>query len=317
MKNYQLLRGKYLIGMSRLLNRRYHDLHYPEAFTARSNLKKLHRVRNFDDWADREEVLGEFSPFRKFKRRPTIAHSRNSIWSIDLAEFRPISKYNKGYNYLAIAVDVLSRFTYAIPLKTKRPAELAEQFSKLFKRVRPTLSAFVDGGSEFKREFKSLMAKLNIQLWVARTSETKSAIAERAILKFKQRLYRYFHYNKTKKWIDIYQLIVDGMNNSFHRTIKMKPSECVSEEMQKKAFINAFRDKIGFIPKPDLNEGDSVRISRLRHPLTKRYLQSFTTEKFVVSKVMPKENQNIYKLQDNKKEDIIGSFSKPELRVAK
>jgi transposase InsO family protein len=303
--------------MSRLLNRRYHDLHYPEAFTARSNLKKLHKIPEFDDWADKEDVLGEFSQYRKFKRRPTVAHSRNSVWSIDLAEFRPISKFNKGYNYLAIACDVLSRFCYAIPLKSKRPTEVAEEFAKLFKRVRPSLSVFVDAGSEFKGDFKRLLDKLNIQTWVARTSETKSAIAERAILKFKQRLYRYFHYNKTKKWIDVYQLIIDGMNNSFHRTIKMKPSECTTAEMQRQAFINAYHDKMRFIPRPALKEEDRVRITRLRHPLTKRYLQSFTTERFVVTKVLPKENQNIYKLRDENKEDIIGTFSKPELRVSK
>jgi Integrase core domain len=303
--------------MSRLLNRRYHDLHYPEAFTARSNLKKLHDDPEFEDWADREDVLGEFSPFRGFKRRPTIAHERNSIWSIDLAEFRPISKHNKGYNYLAIVCDVLTRFCYAIPLKSKRPAEVAKEFAKLFKKAKPTLAVFVDGGSEFKSDFKRLLEKLNIQLWVARTTETKSALAERAILKFKQRLYRYFHYNKTKKWIDVYQLIINGMNNSFHRTIQMKPAECVSKEMQKRAFINAYKDRIGFIPKPGLQEGERVRISKLRHPLTKRYLQSFTTEKFVVTKVLPKENQTIYKLQDENKEDIVGTFSKPELRVSK
>jgi hypothetical protein len=298
--------------MSREVDRHYHNLRYPEAFTARSNLKKF---GNIDAWAKKEDVLTEYSQFRSFPRRPTVAHSRNAIWSIDLAEFRNISQFNKGYNYLAIACDVLTRFTYAIPLKSKRPSEVAEQFSRLFKKVRPSVSVFVDGGSEFLSDFKTLMQKYNIQTWVARTVETKSAIAERTILKFKQRLYRYFHYKKTKTWIDIYQLIVDGINNSYHRIIKMKPSECVSIEMQRKAFINTYKHRLGFIPKPGLSEGDRVRISKLRHPLKKRYLQSFTTEKFVVKKVLPKENQNIYTLEDENKETIIGSFSKPELRL--
>lgn len=280
-------------------------------------MKKLHPIQGFDDWADKQPVLAEFSQFRSFKRRPTVAHFRNSIWSIDLAEFRQISHENKGYNYLAMAVDVLTRYCYAIPLKSKRPAEVAEGFARLFKRVRPKTSVFVDAGSEFKSEFKRLMDKYNIQTWVARTTETKSAISERAILKFKQRLYRYFHHYKTKKWIDVYQQIIDGMNNSFHRTIKMKPSECTSEEKQKEAFINAYKDNLGVTYKPGLKEEESVRISRLRHPFTKRYLQTFTTERFVVKKVLPKENQNIYKLRDSNNEDIIGSFSKPELRLSK
>lgn len=306
--------------MSRILDRHYHNLRYPEAYTARSNLRKLHKNisdEEFNDWADKKEVVGEFSQFRSFKRRPTVAHSRNAIWSIDLAEFRPISQFNKGYNYLAIACDVLTRFCYAIPLKTKRPAEVAEQFARLFKRLHPTVSVFVDGGQEFGSDFKRLMDKYNIQTWVARNSETKSSIAERQILKFKQRLYRYFHYNNTNNWYGIYQLIIDALNNSYHSTIKMKPAECVSEEMQKKAFINAYKDKLGFIQKPELHAGERVRISRLRHPLKKRYLQSFTTEKFVLTKVLPKENQTVYKLKDNNEEEIIGSFSKPELRVAK
>jgi hypothetical protein len=53
--------------------------------------------------------------------------------------------------------------------------------------------------------------------------------AEIYIPLFKSKLYRYFTYNKTKKWIDVIDEIVYGMNNTQKGVIGMKPSEVTEQ----------------------------------------------------------------------------------------
>lgn len=309
--------------MSRLLDRHYYSLRYPESFTTKSGLKKGLKgeidAKTLNDWSAAQETVTEFSPARKkFVRRPTVAHERNSIWAVDTAFFLQLEKYNKGYKYLVIAVDVLTRYAYGVPLKTKKPSELVEGFQKLFKKNKPQLALFVDRGTEYLREFKRFLEDQGIKLWQA-DNETKSSISERYIQTFKQRLYRYLYYTKSKDWLSVYQKILDNMNHTVNRTIKMAPADCVSKEDQKEAFISAYGDRLGFTTKEGgLEKGDQVKISHLRHPFRKSYNANFTHNKFTIEKVFPKENQTVYTISDSAdKEHIIGKFYKPELKKTK
>ena len=54
---------------------------------------------------------------RKFKRRIVIANNVDDIWSADLVEMIPYAKYNKGYKYILMVIDLFSRYGWAIPLK--------------------------------------------------------------------------------------------------------------------------------------------------------------------------------------------------------
>ena len=57
---------------------------------------------------------------RKFKRRKVYLSFRDNIWDADLADMQSLSKYNTGIKYLICAIDLLSKYAWAVPLKYKR-----------------------------------------------------------------------------------------------------------------------------------------------------------------------------------------------------
>ena len=57
---------------------------------------------------------------RNFARRLVIAHHTDEIWASDLAEMQPFSKWNKGYRYLLMVIDVFSKYGWIEPLRDKK-----------------------------------------------------------------------------------------------------------------------------------------------------------------------------------------------------
>ena len=68
---------------------------------------------------------------------------------LDLAEFIPLARYNRGYAYLLVAIDVLSKFARCIPLKSKSGEEMAEALEKLFGDGVQPQHVSSDRGKEF------------------------------------------------------------------------------------------------------------------------------------------------------------------------
>lgn len=62
-------------------------------------------------------------PVRKrFPRNKYTVCQINELWQCDLNDLRGISKYNNGYNYILIVIDVFSKMLYARVLKHKTPS---------------------------------------------------------------------------------------------------------------------------------------------------------------------------------------------------
>jgi len=307
--------------MNRLLQRHYYDLNYPESYTTKTALQNRFKgeidKKDVDAWTQSQPTITEYAPARKhFLRRPTVAHKKDSVWAADTAFFISLAKYNRDYKYLVIIVDVLTKYVRAVPLKTKKPAELLEGMKKIFKTAFPEIF-YVDLGTEFSGAFSKYLKENNIQLWRA-LNETKSSIAERYIQTFKLRLYRYMHHNKTKKWIDVYERILNNMNNSYNNAIKMKPVDCVSLEQQQLAFMNLYGKKIGFSSKDDgLEDGQQVKISHLRIPFRKAFLRNFSELPYTLIQKYPKENQSVYTLKASDGEIIKGKFYRKEFKKTK
>ena len=85
----------------------------PAAFAGRNALKKTSNCsyRQVDNYLNRSET------YTKFPRLKVQSVRLNEIWSIDLADTQKLSRYNHGINLIFVAVDTLSRFVCAFPLK--------------------------------------------------------------------------------------------------------------------------------------------------------------------------------------------------------
>ena len=91
---------------------------------------------------------------RKFTQRRVITNHIDEIWASDLVEMQQFSKWNKGYRYLLVVIDVFSKYGWVVPLKDKKGESVAEAFKTIFKEGRKPQYLWVDKGKEFynKRE---------------------------------------------------------------------------------------------------------------------------------------------------------------------
>ena len=54
---------------------------------------------------------------KKFKKRKVYSSFRDNIWGVDLADMQSLNKYKKGIEYLLCAIDLFSKYVWAIPIK--------------------------------------------------------------------------------------------------------------------------------------------------------------------------------------------------------
>ena len=136
---------------------------------------------------------------------------------------QPLSKYNRGNRYLLVVVDAFSKYTWVEPIiKSKTGIAVTEAFKKILKR--PQTLETDDGKEFYNHTFQKLMKDKDIHQFFT-TGDTKASMVERFNRTLKSRMYRYFTSANTYKYLNVLQALVRGYNESFHRSIGMKPSE--------------------------------------------------------------------------------------------
>ena len=98
-------------------------------------------------------------------------------------------------------------------------------------------------------------------------NEGKSVVAERFIGTLKSKIYKYMTSISKNVYNDKLDDIVDEYNNTYHTTIKMKPTN-----VKDNTYINA-------------DVGDYVRISKYKNFFAKWYMLNWSEEIFVIKKV--------------------------------
>ena len=170
-------------------------------------------------WTD--ELAEELhKPVRhKFVKRRVEVRGINDIWAADLVDMQAFSRFNKGIKYLLMVIDIFTKYGWIVPLKTKTGMEVAEGLKSIFKNHKPRL-LWVDKGTEFYN--KHVKAIINIY---STENEEKSCVVERWNRTMKEKMFKYFSSNNTRKYIDILQNLVNQYNTTIHSSIKMTPVE--------------------------------------------------------------------------------------------
>ncbi|KAL3084637.1 hypothetical protein niasHT_035246 [Heterodera trifolii] len=107
------------------LDKLYNDPSSPAAFAgvttlwkeARKKLKNL-RKRDVQHYLEGHRTYTLMRPRRvHFPRAKTVAAGFMTDVQVDLADFQALSRHNRGHRYLLVAVDVLSKRLFVVPLK--------------------------------------------------------------------------------------------------------------------------------------------------------------------------------------------------------
>ena len=119
---------------------------------------------------------------RTTTRRRVIANGIDKIWCSDLVEMQQFSKWNKGFRYLLMVLDLFSKYGWIVqivPLKDKNGETVTEAFETIFEEDRKRQYLWTDKGKEFyNKHLKDLLQKHNITLY-STENEEKSSVCER------------------------------------------------------------------------------------------------------------------------------------------
>ena len=107
-------------------------------------------------------------------------------------------------------------------------------------------------------------------------------------------------------YIDKLNDIVNEYNNTYHRTIKMKPVD-----VKDNIYIN-FKKEVNH-KDPKSKVGDNVRISKYKNIFAKGYTPNWSEEVFVIKKVKNTVPWT-YVINDLNSEKVIGTFYEEELQ---
>ena len=95
-------------------------------------------------------------------------------------------------------------------------------------------------------------------------NEGKSVVAERLIKTLKSKIYKHLTAVSKNVCFDVLDDLVDKHNNTYHRTIKMKPIDVKSDSFAN--YNEGSSDKF-----PKFKIGDHVRISKYKNIFAKGY----------------------------------------------
>ena len=103
-----------------------------------------------------------------------------------------ISKFNKGCRFLLCVIDIFSIYAWIVPLKDKKVISILNVFQKiLHDSNRKPNKIRVDKGSEiYNSSFKKWLKDNDIEMYLM-YNEGKSVVAERFIITWKTKIYKY------------------------------------------------------------------------------------------------------------------------------
>ena len=140
---------------------------------------------------------------QNFKRNHVLVGGIDEQWQMDLADMQSLKKYNDGYRYLLVCIDVFSKYAWVIPLKTKTGLALVEAFKGILSLGRKPEKILTDPGTEFfNKHFLALMSSEEIHLYNT-FNETNASIVDRLICTLKTKMWRYFTAKRTLRYIDM------------------------------------------------------------------------------------------------------------------
>ena len=252
-----------------------------------------------------------------FTRRKVISNHIDHIWGIDLITMIKYSKQNKNYKYILTVIDFFSKYSWCYPLKTKKSEEIINSLKDIFKKSKRKPSMIQsDQGTEFTNNQTQIFFKNNNINWYHTFNrDIKCSICERYNRTILNKIYKNFTLNNNTIWINDLNKLTNEYNNSYHRSIKMKPIDASKKSNENIVRNNLYNFKY-VNKKPKFSIGDKVRVSLLKNTFEKSYTSNWSQEIFIIYDIKS-SNVHYYFLKDLNGEKIDGSFYKQELLKTK
>ena len=129
-------------------------------------------------------------------------------------------------------------------------------------------------------------------------------------------MYKYFTHKNTLNYTNILQDLLHSYNNTYHSSIKTKPSLINEKNEDNIWHILYDHDLMDGKTKFKFHVGDRVHLAKKKGHFEKGYTTNFTSEIFTVSKSIDR-SPPVYKIEDLNNEEIQGTAYANELQLVK
>jgi hypothetical protein len=291
-----------------------------QAVKSDGNPQKL-KYKDVKGWLLKQYAYSMHKPFSdKFKREQIIVGEINEIVDTDLMDLSKFSRKNDGVKFLAVFIDLFSRYLRVEPLKTKTAEEMVQAMKRAIDDIDPPIRTLrSDRGKEYlAAPVQEYLRSQGIK-HIVTYNVYHANYAERVIRTIKGRIFRFFTNHQSNRYIDDLQDIVKSYNNTEHSSIGMAPSQVTpnnQQELYEKLYLPTELKRERTPVTYKFKIGDKVRLASERRPFRKGYDQQWTEELFIIDKRVPSHPPR-YHLIDLMHEPIHGTYYEQEIQKAR
>ena len=278
--------------------------------------------KDIDDEFKRNDIYSRFKQYKRAKHHnPVYVYKKREQFQADCIKFGDplMLEATNQTTHLLVVIDIYTKYVWLYPLKQITGVNVASCLRHLFLKNKPE-KITTDAGREFiNKNVYSIFKEFKIKHYIAK-GRTKACIVERFNLTLQRLIYQLCRFHNTNKWTsdEILGKAKKIYLNRKHRTIHMTPSQAEREEnastlrkIYKEKYKKASSETKG--KKPKFKIGDQCRISSIRRPFERGYLQNFTTEVWTVCEVMNNLPLARYRVKDSQNEILDCILNENEL----
>ena len=264
--------------------------------------RKANKVLNTITFADVKSFIEkqkgsnkQTKPYRGFNSyvAPGILHEIH----IDLAIFTDSAKDTNGYKFLFVAIDIFSKYIWAVPIKDKKPQESIKAMKEVFENIGVPKQIMSDReGAWESTEFIRLLNSHKIKHII---SSSPPPFSERAVQEIKNMIHTRLDGldMQAEKWIEVLPSVLKKYNNRVHGTTGLSPNDARDDKNNIEVYLN-IRQKAQYKRNyPTLRVGDSVRTYVKPQTFKKGYHSAWSKDVYKITFI--KDNQ--YLINDHKR----------------
>ena len=266
--------------------------------TYRKANKVLNTITVADVKAFIEKQKGSYKQTKSYRGfNSYVAPKALHELQIDLAVFTDSAEANNGYKYAFVAIDIFSKYIWAIPIKDKKPQESVRAFTEILNKIGIPEQIMSDReGAWESTEFVRLLNKHKIKHII---STSPPAFSERAVQEIKNMIHTRLEGLDMKKgqWVELLPSVLKKYNSRVHGTTGLSPNDARDDKNNIQVYLNIRKHAQYKRSYPPLHVGDSVRTYIKPHTFKKGYTSSWSSQVYKVTFI--KDNQ--YLVNDNKR----------------
>ena len=235
-------------------------------------------------------------PKKYFATNKNVYHI-DDIWSLDILDLKDYgSENNRGYRYVLVTIDNISKFGWTVPLKNKNAQTITNSFENILigSKRKPNLIESDRGREFYNNIFQDFLNKSNIKLY-SRNSSYGAVFAERFNRTIRDLLKKIVFEHGDGNWADILPTITKQYNNRKHTSTKLSPKDASLKKNEGFVYKNLLDKREKVTPKFQIN--DLVRTAELKRTFSKGDTTNWSYKLYKITEII-KDTIPSYKINN-------------------